>query len=113
MLDFGRATGMLDNLYGTFARHSSHRPREETNEDETGKAIPDPVIPQLDAPGPFWPRFPYRDYVPEDVAAMFLAVYRAQWAPARKVRSLPPCTRRLLAVHRRRTEDGHGVVRTI
>ncbi|MGH3803942.1 MAG: hypothetical protein ACRDTD_28185, partial [Pseudonocardiaceae bacterium] len=50
LLDFGRFAGLLDGVPGSFARHSSHRiPKEDINEEELGKAIPEPVIDQLDA----------------------------------------------------------------
>ncbi len=50
LLDFGRFAGLLDEAPGSFARHPTHTiPREDTNEEEIGKAVPEPVIAQLDA----------------------------------------------------------------
>lgn len=49
ILDYNRAAGHLDGMSASFARHSSHViKQEETNEDETGKALPETVIAQLD-----------------------------------------------------------------
>ncbi|MDT7574165.1 MAG: hypothetical protein QOH17_498, partial [Pseudonocardiales bacterium] len=45
LLNFGRYTGLLDDISGSFARHPSHRIiLEDPNEDEIGKAIPEFVI---------------------------------------------------------------------
>jgi integrase len=78
VLDFGRRAGLLNDLPGTFGRHKSLRIiREESNEDEIGKAIPESVIRQLDARlDGFGIGFPYRGYAEGDIAAMFQAVYR-------------------------------------
>ncbi|MFC4463779.1 tyrosine-type recombinase/integrase [Streptomyces xiangluensis] len=78
VLDFGRRAGLLNDLHGTFGRHKSLRIiREESNEDEIGKAIPESVIRQLDGRlGGFGIGFPYRGYAEGDIAAMFQAVYR-------------------------------------
>ena len=51
MLEFGRPTGLMDDVPGTFSRHQSHTvPRDSHAEDyeQTGKAIPEYVIAQLD-----------------------------------------------------------------
>jgi integrase len=49
ILDYGRAAGHLDGMSGGFARHSSHVvKRDEVDEDEVGKALPESVIAQLD-----------------------------------------------------------------
>lgn len=77
VLDYGRAAGLLTGMSANFARHSSHRIlREEINEDEIGKAIPEPVIRQLDehlhlmATG-----MSYGQLAPADLQAMFQTVY--------------------------------------
>ncbi|MER5359500.1 site-specific integrase [Streptomyces sp. NPDC002785] len=77
LLDFGRLTGQLEEAPGMFARHSSHRiPQEDTNEDEIGRAIPEHVIRQLDAQLDSFPvDAHYGDLDPEEVRAMFRAVY--------------------------------------
>ncbi|MEU6370314.1 site-specific integrase [Streptomyces sp. NPDC046931] len=51
LIDYGRRSGAADNLSAAFVRDpAAHRiPQEEANEDEIGKAIPEPVIRQLDA----------------------------------------------------------------
>lgn len=78
VLDFGRRAGLLNDLHGTFGRHKSLRiVREESNEDEIGKAIPESVIRQLDGRlDGFDVGFRYRGYAEADIAAMFQAVYR-------------------------------------
>ena len=49
VLDYNRAAGHLDGMSASFARHSSHViKQEEANEDESGKALPETVIAQLD-----------------------------------------------------------------
>ncbi|PYC69080.1 site-specific integrase, partial [Streptomyces tateyamensis] len=77
LLDFGRKADLLNALSGTFARHQSHRiPTEETNEDEVGKAIPEPVIAQLDTHlDRIGKGFPYGDMASEDVHLMFRTAY--------------------------------------
>jgi hypothetical protein len=51
LIDYGRRSGAADNLSAAFVRDPAlHRiPEEEANEGEIGKAIPEPVIRQLDA----------------------------------------------------------------
>lgn len=50
VIDFGRSTGMLAELPGTFSRQAQHTiPDDDLNEDELGKAVPEAVIAQLDA----------------------------------------------------------------
>ncbi|CAL9327190.1 Tyrosine recombinase XerC (plasmid) [Streptomyces sp. SudanB182_2057] len=51
LIDYGRRSGTADTLSAAFVRDPvNHRiSEEETNEDEVGKAIPEPVIRQLDA----------------------------------------------------------------
>ncbi|MFZ4190804.1 tyrosine-type recombinase/integrase [Streptomyces pseudogriseolus] len=51
LIDYGRRSGTADTLSAAFVRDpANHRtPEEETNEDEIGKAIFEPVIRQLDA----------------------------------------------------------------
>lgn len=49
ILDYNRAAGHLDGMSASFARHSSHVIKAETvDEDDTGKALPESVIAQLD-----------------------------------------------------------------
>ncbi|MDQ0935072.1 tyrosine-type recombinase/integrase [Streptomyces turgidiscabies] len=51
LIDYGRRSGTADTLSAAFVRDPAlHRiPEQEANEDEIGKAIPEPVIRQLDA----------------------------------------------------------------
>ncbi|MFE4381269.1 tyrosine-type recombinase/integrase [Streptomyces cyaneofuscatus] len=90
ILDFGRSAGLLNELHGTFARHSQHRiVREDSNEDEIGKAIPESVIRQLDVRlEGFGHEFPYRGYPPEDIAAMLQAIYRVLRDTGRRPREV-------------------------
>ncbi|WP_197686175.1 tyrosine-type recombinase/integrase [Actinoplanes derwentensis] len=77
MLDFGHRAELMGQVPGGFARHGSHRILGvETNEDETGKAIPETVIRQLDAHLDLLGRgFPYGRLPEQDVAAMMRTVY--------------------------------------
>lgn len=50
IVDFGRKTDMLTGMPGSFDRDKTLvLPPEETNEDAAGRAVPEPVIAQLDA----------------------------------------------------------------
>ncbi|MDH6107788.1 integrase [Kitasatospora sp. MAP12-15] len=51
LIDYGRRADILDDLAGTFSRDAVHHTvgRDDENEDEIGKAIPESVIRQLDA----------------------------------------------------------------
>ncbi|MEV7504762.1 site-specific integrase [Streptomyces sp. NPDC093018] len=50
VLEFARASGLMDNVPGTFSRSRHHRvARVEINEEHAGRALPDTVIRQLDA----------------------------------------------------------------
>ncbi|MFF1873003.1 tyrosine-type recombinase/integrase [Kitasatospora herbaricolor] len=51
LIDYGRRSDVLDDLAGTFSRDAVHHTvgRDDDNEDEIGKAIPESVIRQLDA----------------------------------------------------------------
>ncbi|WP_211300350.1 site-specific integrase [Nocardia fluminea] len=77
ILDFGRAAGLLADMSASFARHSSHRiAREDGNEDNIGKAIPEPVIAQLDAHLDLLAiDTPYCAWGQADVQAMFQTAY--------------------------------------
>ncbi|MGW6394147.1 tyrosine-type recombinase/integrase [Streptomyces sp. NPDC055103] len=90
VLDFGRSAGLLDDLHGTFSRHSAHRiVREESNEDEIGKAIPESVIRQLDSHLEGLGRdFPYRGYSAADIEAMLQTVYRVMRDTGRRPREV-------------------------
>ncbi|MET7903375.1 site-specific integrase [Streptomyces sp. NPDC005355] len=77
MLDFGRHAGLMDEVSGGFARHSSHRIEvEEANEDEIGRAIPESVIRQLDAHlDALGEDVPFGEMDPADVKRMLRTVY--------------------------------------
>ncbi|WP_033222919.1 tyrosine-type recombinase/integrase [Kitasatospora phosalacinea] len=51
LIDYGRRADVLDDLAGTFSRDAVHHTvgRDDDNEEEIGKAIPESVISQLDA----------------------------------------------------------------
>lgn len=51
LIDYRRRSGAADDLSAAFVRDPAlHRiPEQEANEDEIGKAIPEPVISRLDA----------------------------------------------------------------
>lgn len=79
ILDYGRSTGALAELAGTFHRHSSQTiPDDEINEDEIGKAIPETVIAQLDAQLHLLEAdYPYgKQWAPTDTSTMFHAAYQ-------------------------------------
>jgi integrase len=94
LLDFGRFTGLLDNVPGSFARHPSHRiAAEEANEEELGKAIPEPVIAQLDVQvGSISAGVTYGELTEDQVREMFACVYvvlRDTGRRPKEVASLP------------------------
>ena len=50
LIEFGRQAGLMDDVPGGFSRHRSHHiPGSPCGDDEPGRAIPEPVIAQLDA----------------------------------------------------------------
>ncbi|WP_175409048.1 tyrosine-type recombinase/integrase [Streptomyces sp. TRM64462] len=77
VIDYGRRNGLLDQVPGPFARHSSHRiPDEVQDEDETGKAIPESVIRQLDQQLHLLGEgIPYGRMAAGDIKAMFQTAY--------------------------------------
>ncbi|WP_169317444.1 tyrosine-type recombinase/integrase [Actinacidiphila oryziradicis] len=77
LLDFGRTAGLLDEMSASFGRHQSLViPSEEAVEDSAGKAIPEPVIAQLDAHlASIGTGFPYGDLSLEDIRRMMTTVY--------------------------------------
>ena len=94
MLDFGRFTGLLDDVPGSFARHPSHRILGgEVNEEELGRAIPESVIAQLDAHlDTIGAGIAYGDLTGEQVQQMFACVYvvmRDSGRRPREVTGLP------------------------
>ncbi|MCF3167072.1 MULTISPECIES: tyrosine-type recombinase/integrase [Streptomyces] len=77
ILDYNRAAGHLDGMSASFARHSSHVIRtDEVDEDETGKALPESVIDQLDGYVDLLGQgISHGKMTPEQVSAMARAVY--------------------------------------
>ncbi|KUL69412.1 MULTISPECIES: tyrosine-type recombinase/integrase [unclassified Streptomyces] len=77
VLDYNRAAGHLDGMSASFTRHSSHTVKqEEVNEDDTGKALPESVIDQLDSFAELLGRdISHGKMTPEQVAALARAVY--------------------------------------
>ena len=49
VIDYGRTAGLMAEVPDPFRPAARHRVREEANEDEIGKALPEMVIAQLDA----------------------------------------------------------------
>ena len=49
LIEHGRASGLMEAVPGPFRPAPRHRVRDDPNEDETGKALPEMVIAQLDA----------------------------------------------------------------
>ncbi len=49
VIEHGRASGLMEAVPGPFRPATRHRVRDDPNEDELGKALPDMVIRQLDA----------------------------------------------------------------
>ena len=49
VIEYGRASGLMEAVPGPFRPATRHRLRDDPNEDELGKALPDMVIRQLDA----------------------------------------------------------------
>lgn len=49
VIEYGRASGLMATVPDPFRPATRHRVRDDPNEDELGKALPDPVIRQLDA----------------------------------------------------------------
>jgi integrase len=49
VIEYGRASGLMEAVPGPFRPAARHRVRDDPNEDELGKALPEMVIRQLDA----------------------------------------------------------------
>lgn len=77
LIDFGRFTGLLESVPGSFARHPTHRiPPVDANEEELGKAVPEPVIAQLNAQlGSIANGVSYGELTADQVKEMFTCVY--------------------------------------
>jgi len=78
LLDFGRRAEVLPDISGRFVRDTrAHRIAvEEPNEDEIGKAVPEPVIRQLDDQlHLLGANTPYGDMAAEDIALMMRTAY--------------------------------------
>ncbi|MET7784465.1 tyrosine-type recombinase/integrase [Streptomyces sp. NPDC005388] len=77
LIDFGRKTDMLDGLPGSFNRDKTLvLPHEETIEDAAGKAVPEPVIDQMDAHLHLMGAgFPYGEMERADIELMLQTAY--------------------------------------
>ena len=78
VLEFGRRSGLMDDVPGTFSRHQSHTvPHEPTGDEESaGKAIPESVIVQLDRHLDTLGSFrPYAGWPEEYIRRMMQTVY--------------------------------------
>ncbi|MFF0062705.1 tyrosine-type recombinase/integrase [Streptomyces sp. NPDC005279] len=78
MIDFGRKTDLLDGMPGSFNRDKTLvLPHEETIEDTAGKAVPEPVIAQLDSQLHLMgAEFPYGDMERADIKLMMQTAYQ-------------------------------------
>ncbi|MFE5580205.1 tyrosine-type recombinase/integrase [Kitasatospora sp. NPDC056531] len=77
ILDFGRTADLLNDMSASFGRHQSMViPHDATSEDDPGKAIPEPVIAQLDSQlAVIGAGYPYGELAAEDVHLMLRTVY--------------------------------------
>jgi hypothetical protein len=77
IVDFGRKTDMLIGMPGSFDRDKTLvLPPEETSEDAAGRAVPEPVIAQLDAHlALMGVGFSYGDMEPADIELMMQTAY--------------------------------------
>ncbi|MCZ0974292.1 tyrosine-type recombinase/integrase [Streptomyces albulus] len=77
IVDFGRKTDMLTGMPGSFDRDKTLvLPPEETSEDAAGRAVPEPVIAQLDAHlALMGAGFPYGEMERADVELMMQTAY--------------------------------------
>lgn len=77
IVDFGRKTDMLTSMPGSFDRDKTLvLPPEETSEDAAGRAVPEPVIAQLDAHlALMGVGFSYGEMEPADIELMMQTAY--------------------------------------
>jgi integrase len=77
VIEHGRASGLMTTVPDPFRPASRHRVREDPNEDELGKALPDTVIRQLDAHlRLLGPAGRAGAITPADLQAMHQTIYR-------------------------------------
>ncbi|TGA99693.1 site-specific integrase [Streptomyces sp. MZ04] len=78
IIDFGRKTDMLAGLPGSFDRDKTLvLPPEEMNEDAAGRAVPEPVITQLDAQLDLMgAAFPYGELERDTIQLMMQTAYQ-------------------------------------
>ncbi|SDL13217.1 Phage integrase family protein [Lentzea albidocapillata subsp. violacea] len=107
LLEFGRRAGLMDEVPGGFSRHQSHViPHEEQNEDEIGKAIPEPVIAQLDTQlDTLGTSFPYGKLLDDEIRHMFRTAYTLLRDTGRRPREI--CALRVNCLEH---DDGHNLV---
>jgi Phage integrase family len=77
LLEFGRHAGLMDDVPGSFSRHRSHFiPGSDCGDDELGRAIPEPVIAQLDTCLPtLGDGFSYRGWTHAQIKHMLRTAY--------------------------------------
>lgn len=77
LVEFGRQAGLMDDVPGGFTRHQSHFiPGSPCGDDEPGRAIPEPVIAQLDAHlSSLGDDFPYRGWTRAHLKHMLRTAY--------------------------------------
>ena len=77
LIEYGRQAGLMDDVPGGFSRHRSHYiPGSPCGDDEPGRAIPEPVIAQLDAHlSSLGDEFPYRGWTHAQIRQMLRTAY--------------------------------------
>ncbi|MFD4700731.1 site-specific integrase [Streptomyces niveus] len=76
LLDFGRRTGLMADVPTAFVRHHRRHSIGHDDEDENGKAIPEPVMAQLDAHlETFGSGIPYGHLTDDEVRHMLRTAY--------------------------------------
>lgn len=105
IVDFGRKTDMLTGMPGSFDRDRTLvLPPEETSEDAAGRAVPEPVIAQLDAHlALMGAGFSYGEMEPADVELMMQTAYLVLRDTGR--RPVEIASLRLKCLETRRDED--------
>ncbi|MGY1583757.1 hypothetical protein [Streptomyces sp. MN13] len=98
LIDFGRKTDMLDGLPGSFNRDKTLiLPPEEIIEDAAGKAVPEPVIDQMDAHlALMGAGFPYGEMERADIELMLQTAYLILRDTGRRPIEVPSRSRKYL-----------------
>ncbi|MGW8985123.1 tyrosine-type recombinase/integrase [Streptomyces parvus] len=107
LFDFGRRTGLMAGAPTSFARQRWHNIGHDDDEDETGKAIPEPVIAQLDAHlESLGTGVDYGRLTPAQVQQLFRTAYIVLRDTGRRPREI--CSLRLTCLDH--TDDGYDLI---